>query len=159
MILKFRPGTIMKRSTLFGAIIVAGMVLISGCKSDQTGKTESIDPEVTRQVLDHHWQTFRDNDLEGVMEDYTEESILITPDTTFKGLEAIRQNFIQAFEAFPVEESPLTLHKSVVEKDVGYILWEASTPQFELLFATDTFIIRDGKIIRQTYGGVTNHDL
>lgn len=138
---------------------LSAMVFLSGCASDQPVETESIDAQVTRQVLDHHWQTFRDNDLEGVMEDYTEESILITPDTTYKGLDAIRQNFIQAFEAFPEEENPLTLHKSVVEQDVGYILWEASTSQFELLFATDTFIIRDGKIIRQTYGGITSQEL
>lgn len=93
------------------------------------------------------------------MEDYTEESILITPDTTYKGLEAIRQNFIRAFDAFPAGEATLTLHKSVVERDVGYILWEASAPEFDLLFATDTFIIRNGKIIRQTYGGITAQEL
>lgn len=143
----------------FGVIILIATVLISGCSSDQTKERESIDPQVTKQVLDHHWQTFRDNDLEGVMEDYTEESILITPDTTFEGLEAIRQNFIQAFEAFPAEENTLTLNKSVVVEDVGYILWKASTPEFELLFATDTFIIRDGKIIRQTYGGITDQQM
>lgn len=149
----------MNRQTFLLAIITIALAGISGCMPDQAGEAESIDPEVTRQVLDHHWQTFRDNDLEGVMEDYTEESILITPDTTYKGLDAIRQNFILAFEAFPAEENPLTLNKSVVVEDVGYILWEASTPEFELLFATDTFIIRDGKIIRQTYGGITEQDL
>lgn len=149
----------MKSLKLLWTGIFIATVFITGCSSDQPTETESIDEEVTRQVLDHHWQTFRDNDLEGVMEDYTEESILITPDTTYKGLDAIRQNFIQAFEAFPAEEDPLTLHKSVVEQDVGYILWEASTPEFELLFATDTFIIRDGKIIRQTYGGITAREL
>lgn len=144
---------------LFLTALLTMTVFTTGCTSDQPEKTESIDAKVTRQVLDHHWQTFRDNDLEGVMEDYTEESILITPDTTYRGLGAIRQNFIQAFEAFPVEDDPLTLRKSVVEKDVGYILWEASTPEFELLFATDTFIIRNGKIIRQTYGGITAGEL
>lgn len=149
----------MKISNGLLLLFLMGMTTFSGCKSKDSNEIESIDPEVTRQILDHHWQTFRDNDLEGVMEDYTEESILITPDTTFRGLEAIRQNFIQAFEAFPVEENPLTLHKSIVEQDVGYILWEASTPEFELLFATDTFIIRNGKIIRQTYGGITSQEV
>ncbi|MDZ7717218.1 MAG: nuclear transport factor 2 family protein [Balneolaceae bacterium] len=139
--------------------IIIAAIFFQGCMHEQSSENESINPEVTKQVLDHHWQTFRDNDLEGVMEDYTEESILITPDTTYRGLEEIRQNFVNAFEAFPSEENPLTLNKSVVEKDVGYILWEASTPEFELVFATDTFIIRDGKIIRQTYGGVTQQNL
>ncbi len=149
----------MKSSKLFWMVIFIATFFITGCSSDQSAETESINAEITRQVLDHHWQTFRDNDLDGVMEDYTEESILITPDTTYKGLEAIRQNFIQAFKAFPSEVNPLTLQKSVVELDVGYILWKASTPQLELIFATDTFIIREGKIIRQTYGGLTAQDL
>ena len=141
-------------------MLVIVITAIPGCQTEKSSThADTFSAEVTQQVLDHHWQTFVENDLEGVMEDYTEESILITPDTTYKGLEAIRQNFIQAFEAFPTEGNPLTLHKSVVEEDVGYILWEASTPEFELLFATDTFIVRDGKIIRQTYGGITAQEL
>jgi hypothetical protein len=40
-----------------------------------------------------------------------------------------------------------------VERDVAYILWQAKTATFDLLFATDTFIIQDGKILSQTYGG------
>jgi hypothetical protein len=43
----------------------------------------------------------------------------------------------------------------VVERDIAYILWQANTPTFELVFATDTFIIGDGKIISQTYGGLS----
>lgn len=121
--------------------------------------TAEYNEDETRAVLEHHWDTFKNNDLEGVMEDYTEESILITPDKTYRGLEEIRENFIQAFEAFPIDQDPLTLKKSVVEKDVGYIIWEASTRDMELRFATDTFIIRDGKIIRQTYGGITQDEL
>ncbi len=148
--------------TKFSTYLLVGLLISSiesNCLAQGTTEKESIDPEVTQQVLEHHWKTFKENDLEGVMADYTEESILITPDTTYKGLEAIRNNFISAFEAFPAEQDPLTLNKSVVVKDVGYILWEASTDNFELRFATDTFIIRNGKIIRQTYGGVTDQDL
>ncbi|MDR8390950.1 nuclear transport factor 2 family protein [Aliifodinibius sp. S!AR15-10] len=132
---------------------------IISCAPENSSNSGEIDPEVTKEVLEHHWETFKANDLEGVMADYTEESVLITPDATYRGLDEIRQNFINAFEAFPADQDPLTLNKSVVVKDIGYILWEASTDQFELRFATDTFVIRDGKIIRQTYGGVTDQDL
>jgi hypothetical protein len=92
--------------------------------------------------------------MEEVMADYTEESLLITPDTTWKGLAAIRENFRRAFEGNR-DDKTFVLKKSVVEKDIGYILWQISTPSTELIFATDTFVIRDGKIIRQTYGGIT----
>lgn len=109
----------------------------------------------TKAVLDHHWETFKANDLEGVMADYTEESILITPDKTFKGLKEIRENFVFAFDLFPTANTTMKLNKSVVQSDVGYIIWDARSPKINLTFATDTFIIKNGKIVRQTYAGVT----
>lgn len=137
-----------KRNTL----LLFACLLFFGCASNSTN--EGIDEAQTEAVLDHHWQTFIANDLEGVMEDYTEESILITPNGTYSGLEEIRGNFINAFKAFPSQGADLTLNQSLAVKDVGYILWEANTPEFNLTYATDTFIIRNGKILRQTYAGV-----
>jgi hypothetical protein len=130
-------------------------LLFSNCSENKTpAETASINEETTSKVLDHHWEAFRANDLEGTMIDYTEESVLITPDKTYKGLQEIRENFVFAFSLFPKDSSTLKLNKSIVNKDVGYIIWEASTPKFNLSFGTDTFIVRDGKIIRQTYAGV-----
>lgn len=134
-------------------LIIIAVCSLVGCQS-APATTDEIDEVVTQAVLDHHWETFVSNDLEGVMEDYTDESVLITPDATYIGLEEIRQNFINAFQAFPAQNSKLTLNQSKVVKDVGYILWEADTPQMNLTYATDSFIIRNGKIIRQTYAGV-----
>ena len=124
----------------------------TGCSSNTSNG--EIDEAQTQSVLDHHWETFINNDLEGVMEDYSEESILITPNGTYRGLEEIRGNFINAFKAFPAQQATLTLTESLAVKDIGYILWEADTPAFILSYATDTFIIRNGKIIRQTFAGV-----
>ena len=114
----------------------------------------SISEESTSKVLDHHWEAFGANDLEATMADYTEESILITPDKTFKGLKEIRDNFVFAFTIFPKGSSTLKLSKSIVQQDVGYITWEATTPKMKKSFNTDTFIVHDGKIVRQTYAGL-----
>ena len=139
----------MKKSPAFIFLLA---LLANGCVSHSS--SEEIDQSQTQAVLDHHWQTFLANDLDGVMEDYTEESILITPNGTYRGLDEIRENFVNAFLAFPTQEAKLALNQSLSVQDVGYILWEADTPTFSLSFATDTFIIRNGKIIRQTYAGV-----
>lgn len=149
----------MIRSTFASALVA--ILLLVGCTQNNNMETDqaTIDPEVTRQVLEHHWETFVANDLEGVMADYTEESVLITPDATYEGLDEIRENFINAFEAFPSDGSTLTLTKSVVEQGIGYITWEAQTPGFDLLFGTDTFVIKNGKIVQQTYGGLTDQQL
>jgi hypothetical protein len=128
----------------------------SACNQPQQSDPDQISEEKTTEVLDHHWMAFQNNDLEETMKDYTEESVLITPNASFKGLEEIRNNFINAFRAFPKDSSTFNLDKSVVVNDVGYILWNSKTPAFNLRYATDTFIIRNGKIIRQTYAGVTD---
>lgn len=116
-------------------------------------KKPVIDEAVTKQVLDHHLQTFQANDLDGVMADYTDESILITPDRTYKGLAEIRENFVLAYQALPTNGTTMTVTKSVVSRDVAYIVWKAVTPTLEFKYATDTFIVVDGKIISQTYAG------
>lgn len=127
---------------------------VLGCTVKET--TSAISEDKTKQTLDHHWVAFQANDLEATMEDYTEESVLITPNRTYRGLSEIRENFVGAFAAFPKDSSTLVLDKSVVVNDVGYILWHAKTPVFTLSYATDTFIIQNGKIVRQTYAGVAN---
>ena len=110
--------------------------------------------EKTKEVLDHHWNVFQANDLEATMADYTDESVLITPDKTFKGLAEIRENFKFAFSLFPKDSTTFQLDKSVVDRDVAYILWQATGPKIKVTYGTDTFIIKDGKIVRQTYAGV-----
>lgn len=131
-------------------------LFFAACTNNKvTSEGPSINEETTSQVLKHHWDAFQANDLEGTMEDYTEESVLITPDRTFKGLSEIRENFVFAFSVFPKDSTSFQLDKSIIQGDVGYIIWKAKAPKINLSFATDTFIIHNGKIVRQTYAGVT----
>ena len=133
------------------------LLAAAGCEVKTSVSTSPENTEEkTKEVLDHHWKTFQANDLEGTMADYSEESVLITPDKTFKGLKEIRENFVYAFSLFPKDSATFQLDKSIVHNDVGYIIWQATTPKFKLTFGTDTFIIQNGKIIRQTYAGVSS---
>lgn len=159
----------MKKRIYLGVML---LTLVFGCAdststkpTDSLKRTEfissqdssnSISEDKTKEVLDHHWKAFIENNLEEVMADYTEESVLITPDKTFTGLAEIRKNFEDAYRIFPKDKTVFKLNKSVIDRDVAYILWQAKTPTFNLTYATDTFIIRNGKIIRQTYAGVAN---
>jgi hypothetical protein len=138
--------------TIYTTLLI---LLFWGCqvKTTTTVTTESSE-EKTKEVLDHHWETFKANDLDGVMADYTDESILITPDKTFKGLAEIRENFVSAFSVFPKDSSTLQLDKAIVQQDIGYIIWQATAPKVKVTFGTDTFIIKNGKIIQQTFAGV-----
>jgi hypothetical protein len=141
----------MKRSI---SLLILVAAISCNEKSPVTGTPPAIDEASTRAVLEHHWKTFAENDLVGVMEDYAEESVLITPDKTFVGLDEIRENFEFAFTLFPRDSTRMVLQKTIIEGDLAYIIWSAESPKLNLGFGTDSFVIRDGKIIRQTYAGV-----
>ena len=141
----------------FPHLLLLSAILAAGCQvktNVDVAVKSGPDEAKTKEVLDHHWVAFQANDLEGTMADYSEESVLITPDKTFKGLKEIRENFVYAFSLFPKDSSTFQLDKSIINQDVGYIIWQAKSPKINLTFGTDTFIIQDGKIVRQTYAGV-----
>ena len=101
--------------------------------------------EATKAVLDHHQAMLDAGDLDGVMEDYTEDSVFVTNLTgEARGLEAIRAVFAGLGGAMP----GFDLKGEVVEGEVAYIWWTADG----IAFGTDTFVVRDGKIATQTVG-------
>jgi hypothetical protein len=139
----------------FPHLLLFTAALAVGCDVKTNVTVNSgIDEAKTKEVLDHHWNTFQANDLDGVMADYTEESVLITPDKTVSGLKDLRDHFTNVFKLFPKDSTTLKLDKSVINKDVGYIIWSADAPKMDIAYGTDTFIVRDGKIVRQTFAGV-----
>ncbi len=101
----------------------------------------------TQTTLDHHLQSFGEG-IDAIMEDFTEDSVVITPDATYRGLTEIRAFFTAFVEGLPAGVwDVFTMKRMEVAGEVGYILWEAK-PWFPL--GTDTFVVRDGKIVFQT---------
>jgi hypothetical protein len=105
--------------------------------------------EQTGKILLHHWQAFGGGDVEVIMAD---DAALITPEGTLKGLAQIRSLFANIFaNMFPAGKTSLNLTKQVVEGEIAYILWSGNSTFYNAPFATDTFVIRDGKIVAQTF--------
>ena len=72
------------------------------------------------------------------------------PDGPVKGLEAIRALF-DAFFAGPFAEvQSLEVLRQDCEGEFAYLFWKAETVAVKIPVATDTFIIRDGKIVKQS---------
>ena len=118
-------------------------------------KTTTVD-EISKEVVMHHLNSFLDNNLEAVMSDYTNESVLITQDTTYTGLEEIRAFFAGLIMHFPHQKSNLVLDKLVANNGLVYIVWHANTPSLQVPIGSDTFIIKDGIIYQQTFVGQLN---
>lgn len=106
------------------------------------------------EVHDHHHQAFLDKNVEELIKDYDEESILITPDGNLhKGVEEIRNTFEYAFQEIFPQEMDLQLIKKTSDKGIVFLLYsvsDAETGKTLWNFASDTFIIKDGKIKYQT---------
>jgi hypothetical protein len=106
----------------------------------------------TQAVLQRHLQSAGES-VDAVMADYLEESVLITPDATHRGLAEIRSFFTELCEGGTKGFLGTFKMKRVeVTGELAYIVWEAK-PWFS--FATDTMLVRDGKIVLQTFAGHT----
>lgn len=102
----------------------------------------------TEAVLRNHLEA-AGKGVDAVMEDFTDESILITHATTYRGLAEIRRFFTTLLDGAPDGFfDAFRVVRQEVEGEVAYILWEAK-PWLER--ATDTFVVRDGKIRYQTF--------
>jgi ketosteroid isomerase-like protein len=107
----------------------------------------------TREVLDHHLQTFGAGDMAGILEDYDDDSVIVTPDETYEGLDEIETFFEGLFADFAQEGSEADIDLQKVEGDVAFITWHGETPDNVYEFCTDTFVVEDGTITTQTYAG------
>lgn len=105
----------------------------------------------TEVVLGHHLQCFGTGDLEGVLSDYTPESVLCTPDGVVRGPDALRSYFEALFAEFGKPGMSFDMQRQTVDGDVAHIIWSAETADNTYEYGTDTFVVRNGKIITQTF--------
>ena len=107
----------------------------------------------TKDVLDHHLKCFSEGDLKGILSDYAPGAILFTPDGPLKGADPIRPLFQALIAEFGKPSATFNMKQVFVEGDYGYILWDAETADNVYEIATDTFVVRDGKIVAQSFTG------
>ncbi len=107
----------------------------------------------TRDVLDHHLKSFAACDLEGILSDYAPAAILFTTDGPIKGTSALRRFFQAMIAEFAKPGASFSMKQYFVEGDYAYILWNAETADNLYELGTDTFTVRDGKIVAQSFTG------
>ena len=107
----------------------------------------------TATTLTQHLQAILQTDVDAIMRDYTEASVLVTPNGQLAGLAAIRGFFSQFIAKSPPELlKAMTLTHQAVTGEIAYITWKAEP---FIPFASDTFLIRDGTIVVQTFAMVS----
>jgi len=105
----------------------------------------------TKDVLDHHLKAFDQGDLNGILSDYVPDAVLFTKDGALKGLDRIRPLFEGLIAEFGKPGATFNMKQQLIEGDHAYILWTAETADNVYELATDTFILREGKIVAQSF--------
>ena len=107
----------------------------------------------TKDVLDHHLKCFDEGDLEGILSDYAPGAVLFTSDGPLKGTDAIRPLFQALVAEFGKPGATFRMKQQFIDGDYAYILWTAETADNVYEVATDTFVVREGKIVAQSFTG------
>ena len=108
----------------------------------------TVSTQQTEATLGHHLQSMVAKDVDAVLSDYTEASVLYTPDRQFRGLSEIRDFFTNFVSLLTPEVlAQFKMARQDVEGEIAYIVWTVGDM---VPLATDTFVVRDGKIMVQT---------
>jgi len=107
----------------------------------------------TKTVLDRHLEFFGEGNLTGILSDYAPGAVLFTPDGPLRGADAIRPFFEALIAEFGKPHSVFRMTHQSVEGDHAYILWTGETADNVYELATDTFVVRDGQILAQSFAG------
>ena len=107
----------------------------------------------TADILDHHLKCFGEGDLKGILSDYAPGAVLFTSQGPLRGTEAMRPMFQAMIEEFAKPGASFSMKGRFVVGDHAYILWTAETADNIYELGTDTFVVRDGKIIAQSFTG------
>jgi ketosteroid isomerase-like protein len=105
----------------------------------------------TKDVLQNHLEAFGQGDMNRILSDYASDAVLFTNDETLKGVDALRRLFERLTDEFGKPGATFNMQRQVVEGDYAYIVWTAETADNVYELATDTFVIRNGKIVAQSF--------
>ena len=101
-----------------------------------------------QEVFQHHAQVLGAGDLDGIVDDYTEDAVFITPAGVKSGKAGVREGFTQLLADVP--NAYWALPTQIYEGDVLFLEWTATSAATKVEDGIDTFIFRDGMIRVQT---------
>ena len=107
--------------------------------------------KTTRDVLASHLKAFAAHDLQGILADYAPRAVFFTQDGLLVGTDALRPLFQALIAEFAKPGASFSLNQQVVEGDYAYIRWTAQTADHVYELGTDTFFVREGKIVAQSF--------
>jgi ketosteroid isomerase-like protein len=109
-----------------------------------------ISPPTVEGVVRHHLEALGNNDLAELLKDYTEKSEIWTVNGPFVGIAAISGFFSATFTLLPVHSTTFEIKHMIVKGNKCYIVWIAENPLVSIPMGSDSFELKDGKIVWQS---------
>ena len=101
-----------------------------------------------QEVFGHHAQALGAEDLDGIVADYSDDAIFITPAGARRGKDGIRQAFTKLLGEVP--QATWDIKTTIYEDDILFLEWDAEGGGNRIQDAVDTFVFHDGLIRVQT---------
>jgi ketosteroid isomerase-like protein len=101
-----------------------------------------------QEVFQHHAEVLIAGDLEGIVEDYAQDAVFITPNGVLRGKDGVREGFTKLLDDVP--NADWAVPTQIFEGDVLFIEWSAKAAATFVEDGIDTFVFRDGEIVVQT---------
>jgi ketosteroid isomerase-like protein len=105
-------------------------------------------PRTPQQIFQHHGEALGAEDLDGIVSDYSEDAIFITPAGVLRGKAGVREGFVKLLSDIP--KASWTLPTQHFENDVLLLEWKAESAKTKVDDGIDTFVFKDGFIRAQT---------
>jgi ketosteroid isomerase-like protein len=101
-----------------------------------------------QEVFAHHGKALAAGDLDEIVVDYADDSVLITPAGVARGKDSIRNAFVALLDDLP--NAAWELKTPIFAGDVLFLEWTADSAVNRVNDGVDTFVFRDGMIWAQT---------
>ena len=107
-------------------------------------------PSATETVVRGHLQAFLEQKgIDAILDDYDEKACFLSEEKTYRGKREIRNFFEQFMAGLPPQAiDRFALRTLRVAGEVAYITWSVGR---EVPLGTDSFVVREGKIVSQTF--------
>jgi len=100
------------------------------------------------EVFAHHAQALGAGDLDGIVADYADDAVFMTPAGIKHGKDGVREGFVQLLADVP--DATWTLPTQLYDNDILFLEWTADSAATHVDDGIDTFVFRDGQIRVQT---------
>jgi hypothetical protein len=116
-----------------------------------TGRRRAMEGTTSRtpqEVFQHHGEVLMAEDLDGIVSDYTDDALFITPEGVLRGKDGVREGFVKLLGDVP--GATWELPTQIFEDDILLLEWKAESEKVRVEDGIDTFVFRDGLIRVQT---------